>query len=30
MLVSRAEDGAIGGRPMSNNREVDYDSRSVG
>ena len=28
MLVSRAEDGSIGGRPMSNNREVDYDGDS--
>ena len=25
MLVSRAEDGSIGGRPMSNNREVEYE-----
>jgi general stress protein 26 len=25
MLVTRAEDGAIGGRPMSNNREVEYE-----
>jgi general stress protein 26 len=28
MLVSRAEDGTIGGRPMSNNREVDYEGTS--
>ena len=28
MLVSRAEDGAIGGRPMSNNREVAYEGTS--
>ena len=28
MLVSRAEDGAIGGRPMSNNRKVTYDGTS--
>jgi general stress protein 26 len=28
MLVSRAEDGAIGGRPMSNNREVEYEGTS--
>ena len=28
MLVSRAEDGSIGGRPMSNNGEVDYDGDS--
>lgn len=25
MLVSRAEDGSLGGRPMSNNREVAYE-----
>ena len=25
MLVSRAEDGSLGGRPMSNNREVEYE-----
>ena len=25
MLVSRAEDGNIASRPMSNNRDVDYD-----
>ena len=28
MLVSRAEDGSIGGRPMSNNREVEYAGTS--
>jgi general stress protein 26 len=28
MLVSRAPDGAIGGRPMSNNREVAYEGTS--
>ena len=28
MLVSRAEDGSIGGRPMSNNREVEYEGAS--
>ena len=28
MLVSRAEDGSIGGRPMSNNREVEYEGTS--
>lgn len=28
MLVSRAEDGAIGGRPMSNNRNVAYEGTS--
>jgi general stress protein 26 len=28
MLVSRAEDGSIGGRPMSNNREVAYGGTS--
>ena len=28
MLVSRAEDGSIGGRPMSNNREVQYEGTS--
>ena len=28
MLVSRAEDGSIGGRPMSNNREVAYEGTS--
>ena len=28
MLVSRAEDGSIGGRPMSNNREVEYQGTS--
>lgn len=28
MLVSRAEDGSIGGRPMSNNSEVEYDGTS--
>ena len=28
MLVSRAEDGSIGGRPMSNNREVAYQGTS--
>lgn len=25
MLVSRAQDGSIGGRPMSNNAEVEYE-----
>jgi general stress protein 26 len=25
VLTSRAQDGSIGGRPMSNNREVEYD-----
>ena len=25
MLVSRAQDGSLGGRPMSNNREVAYE-----
>jgi general stress protein 26 len=29
MLVSRAEDGSLGGRPMSNNREVEYEGTSV-
>lgn len=28
MLVSRAEDGSIGGRPMSNNQEVAYEGTS--
>jgi general stress protein 26 len=28
MLVSRAEDGSIAGRPMSNNREVAYQGTS--
>jgi len=28
MLVSRAQDGSIGGRPMSNNREVEYEGTS--
>lgn len=28
MLVSRAQDGSIGGRPMSNNRDVEYDGTS--
>ena len=28
MLVSRTEDGSIGGRPMSNNREVEYEGTS--
>ena len=28
MLVSRAEDGSLGGRPMSNNREVEYEGTS--
>ena len=28
MLVSRAEDGSIGGRPMSNNRQVAYEGTS--
>lgn len=28
MLVPHTEDGAIGVRPMSNNREVDYDGDS--
>ena len=28
MLLSRAEDGSIGGRPMSNNREVAFDGTS--
>jgi general stress protein 26 len=28
MLVSRAADGSIGGRPMSNNREVAYEGTS--
>ena len=28
MLSTRAADGAIGSRPMSNNREVDYDGDS--
>ena len=28
MLVSRAEGGSIGGRPMSNNREVEYGGTS--
>ena len=28
MLMTHAEGGAIAGRPMSNNREVDYDGDS--
>ena len=28
MLVSRAQDGSLGGRPMSNNQEVDYEGDS--
>lgn len=28
MLVSRAENGSLGGRPMSNNREVEYEGTS--
>ena len=28
MLTSRAEDGSIGGRPMSNNREVEFEGTS--
>ena len=28
MLVSRAQDGSIGGRPMSNNRDVAYEGSS--
>ena len=28
MLSTRAEDGSIGSRPMSNNRDVDYDGDS--
>jgi general stress protein 26 len=28
MLVTRAEDGSLGGRPMSNNREVAYEGTS--
>ena len=28
MFVSRAGDGALGGRPMSNNREVEYEGTS--
>lgn len=28
MLTTRAPDGNLGGRPMSNNREVDYDGDS--
>lgn len=28
MLVSRAPDGALGGRPMSNNGEVEYEGTS--
>ena len=28
MLVSRAADGSIGGRPMSNNRKVEYEGTS--
>ena len=27
-LVSRAEDGSLGGRPMSNNREVEFEGTS--
>jgi len=28
MLVSRAQDGSLGGRPMSNNQEVAYEGTS--
>ena len=28
MLVSRTDDGSLGGRPMSNNREVEYQGTS--
>ena len=28
MLVTRAQDGSLGGRPMSNNREVEYAGTS--
>lgn len=28
MLVSRAEDGSLGGRPMSNNSQVEYEGTS--
>ena len=28
MLVSRAQDGSLGGRPMSNNSEVEYEGTS--
>lgn len=28
MLVSRAQDGSLGGRPMSNNRNVEYEGTS--
>ena len=28
MLVSRAQDGSLGGRPMSNNRQVAYEGTS--
>jgi general stress protein 26 len=28
MLVTRAEDGSLGGRPMSNNSEVEYEGPS--
>ena len=28
MLVSRAQDGSMGGRPMSNNRQVEYQGTS--
>jgi len=28
MLVSRAQDGSLAGRPMSNNREVEYEGTS--
>jgi general stress protein 26 len=28
MLVTRAEDGSLSGRPMSNNREVEYQGTS--
>jgi general stress protein 26 len=28
MLVTRAQDGSVGGRPMSNNSEVEYDGTS--
>jgi general stress protein 26 len=28
MLVTRAQDGSLGGRPMSNNREVEFEGTS--
>ncbi len=28
MLVSRAQDGSLGGRPMSNNNQVEYEGTS--